>query len=65
MAKRLAGLTPKKRNPQDVTQKHDLSPVRRRVADLEVRVSHLEEWAASLFNPSASPKSFERRKATR
>ena len=63
MAKRLAGLTPKKkRNPQDVTQKHDLSPVRRRVTSLEVRMA---QWAASVFGPNAQPKSYERRKVGR
>lgn len=58
-------LVPKKRNPQDATRKRDVAPVRHRVASLEVRLSALELWAQTLFNPDSSPKSFERRKVAR
>lgn len=59
------GAVPKKRNPQDATRKHDVDPIRHRVASVEVRLSALEEWASHLFNPEKSPASFERRKVTR
>ena len=65
MAKRLAGLTTKKRTPQDATRKKDVDPIRRRVEALELRLQTLEDWAGNLYNPDNAPKSFERRKVGR
>ena len=43
MAKRLAGLTVKKRNPQDLTLRN-LHALKKRVARLEQDVKYLKDW---------------------